>query len=176
MSNVVYGSRKRLKLFTGFINSYLIEEIVPFDVSTELLKIIGRRSLFLTNIVHLYEGKRILSLVSLTRRNDDFMHLIYLVLRDYNSWNTKHEVLDTSSRCPNIQSDLNDAIFAFEKINFKWNVIADRNKWSTEQRLDKLLRDKALKLYSVKTKIAHENYNKLFRRTNESFEKLCYFF
>lgn len=119
MSNVVYGSRKRLKLFTGFINSYLIEEIVPFDISTELLKIIGRRSLFLTNIVHLYEGKRILSLVSLTRRNDDFMHLIYLVLRDYNSWNTKHEVLDTSSRCPNIQSDLNDAIFAFEKINFK---------------------------------------------------------
>jgi hypothetical protein len=33
MSDVAHDSWKRLNLFTGFIDSYLIEEIVPFDVS-----------------------------------------------------------------------------------------------------------------------------------------------
>jgi hypothetical protein len=82
-----------------------------------------------------YEGKRILSLLSLTTRDNDFVPLIYIMVRNYNSWNTKHSVLDTSSRCPSIQSDLNNAIFTWEKINFKWNIVADRNKWSTTQRL-----------------------------------------
>jgi len=50
--------------------------------------------------------------------------------------------------------------------------IANRYKWSPEQRLDKLiecLRDKALKFYSVKTKTVQENYDQLCKKINDRF-------
>ena len=50
--------------------------------------------------------------------------------------------------------------------------IANRYKWSPEQKLDKLiewLRDKALKFYSFKTKTVQENYDQLCKKINDRF-------
>lgn len=54
----------------------------------------------------------------------------------------------------------------------QFSHIANRYKWTPEQRLDKLiecLRDKALKFYSVKAKSVQEDYMQLCTKINERF-------
>jgi hypothetical protein len=46
MSEVAHDNGKRLRLFTGFINLYLIEEIAALNVLSEPLKTMGFGSRF----------------------------------------------------------------------------------------------------------------------------------
>jgi len=41
MAEVAHDNGKRLKIFTGFINKYLIEDIAALNFQTEQIKTIG---------------------------------------------------------------------------------------------------------------------------------------